>query len=68
MHARYCIVISSKFLSEPFDFVFAVAENDSLGDCEGFVEVAESIELVLFLFDCDEELFNSLKSELVSFD
>ena len=39
-----------------------------LCDCQRVVKIAESVKLPLLPLDCDEELFDALKCQLVTFD
>jgi len=55
-------------LGEPLNFRDFIAEDDCLSDCQGLIQVAECLKLILFLFDCDKELLNLIKSQLVTLD
>lgn len=60
MHAADSEVVFDHFLGEPFNLAFGVAEYYSLSDGETVVQVAESVELPLFLIDSNKELFDTL--------
>ncbi len=53
---------------EPVDLAAGVAENDGLGDGDGLVQIAEGVELPLFLLDGNVELFDTFESKLVPLD
>ena len=55
-------------LSEPVDLPPGVAEDDSLGDRDGLVEIAERVELPLFLFDGNIELLDTFERKFVALD
>ena len=50
------------------DLPSGVTENDSLGDRQCIVQVAESVEFPFFFLHRDEELFDSLERQLVTLD
>ena len=45
-----------------------VAEDDSLGDGEGVIQITERIELPVLLLHCDEELLDAFQRQLVTLD
>ena len=45
MHARDSEITSVELLGEPLDLLSGVQENDTLGDGDGLVKIAESFEL-----------------------
>ena len=55
-------------LGEPVDLSASVAENDSLGDGERLVQVAEGVQLPLLALDRDVELADTLEGELLLLD
>ena len=55
-------------LGKPVDLSAGVAEDDSLGDGDGLVEIAEGVELPLLLLDGDVELLDTLAGQLVPLD
>jgi hypothetical protein len=63
MHSRDGEVTSSQLVGEPVDLSSGVAEDDSLGDGNGLVEIRESIQLPLFLLNSDVELLDAFESE-----
>ena len=56
------------FLSQPVNLPPRVAENDSLGDGDGLIQITQGVEFPFFLFNSDVELFDTFKSQLVSLD
>jgi len=60
------VVSGPHFVGEVIDLAAGVAENDSLGDVERIVQVAQSVELPLLAVNRNVELLNSLECELVS--
>lgn len=44
----------------------SVAENNSLGDCKGVVEVAQRIKFPLFALDGNKELLDSLQCQFIT--
>ena len=45
-----------------------VTEDDGLGDRQGIVQIAESVEFPFLLLHRDEELFDALKGQLITLD
>jgi len=56
------------FFRQPFNFRNFVAEDNCLRNGKGLVKVAESLELVLFLFNSYKKLFYPIQSQLVALD
>jgi len=52
-------------LGQPVHFPAGVAVDDGLGDGQGLVEIAQSVQLPLFLLDRDVELTDTLEGKLV---
>lgn len=46
MHARDGEISSVELLGEPFDLLSGVQEDDTLGDGDGLVKIAQSFELI----------------------
>mmetsp|Transcript_27194 Transcript_27194/g.63561 ORF Transcript_27194/g.63561 Transcript_27194/m.63561 type:complete len:205 (+) Transcript_27194:860-1474(+) len=68
MHRTNCEVSLAHLSRQPVHLLLGVAEDDSLCDGEGIVQIAESIKLPLLTLDGDEELFNTLKGQLITLD
>jgi hypothetical protein len=68
VHGRDGEVTGSELVGEPVDLSAGVAEDDSLGDGDGFVQVGESVQLPILLLDSDVELLNTFKRELILLD
>lgn len=64
-HGRDSELASVHLLGEPVDLPPGVAEDDSLGDGDGLVEIAKGIELPLLLLDSNVELLDTFKGQLV---
>lgn len=62
------MVSGSHFVSKEVDLATGVAENDSLGNIEGLVEIAESVEFPLLTVNGDVELLDTLEGELITLD
>mmetsp|Transcript_83575 Transcript_83575/g.241391 ORF Transcript_83575/g.241391 Transcript_83575/m.241391 type:complete len:343 (+) Transcript_83575:25-1053(+) len=65
MHRRHREVALHHLVCEEVDLPARVAVDDRLGDRQGLVEVAERVELPLFLLDGDIELTDTLERKLV---
>lgn len=61
-------VTGSEFVGEPVDLSAGVAEDDSLGNGDGLVEIGEGVELPLLLLDGNVELLDTFKGKLVLLD
>lgn len=68
MHTADCEIGFDHLFGKPFNLFFAVAEDDSLRNRETVVQIAQSIEFVLLLFDRYEILFDSLECQFISLD
>lgn len=67
-HGRDSEFAGVHLLGEPVDLPPGVTEDDSLGDGDGLVEIAESVKLPFLLLDGNVELLNTLEGELVPLD
>jgi len=61
-------VASSELVSEPVDLSAGVAEDDSLGDGDGLIEIGEGVKLPLLLLDSNVELLDTFESKFVLLD
>jgi hypothetical protein len=52
-------------LGQPVDLPTSVAEDDRLGNCNSLVQIAESVELPLLLFNGNVELLDTLERQFV---
>lgn len=68
VHGGDSEVTGSELVGEPVDLPAGVAEDDSLGDGNGLVQVGEGVELPLLLLDGDVELLDTLKGKLSLLD
>ena len=68
VHGGDSEVTGGELVSQPVDLAAGVAEDDSLGDGERVVQVAERVELPVLLLDGDVELLNTLKGKLSLLD
>ena len=68
VHATDSEVGLAHLVRQPVHLAARVAEDDSLGDGERLVEVAERVELPVLLFHGDEVLLEPFEGELVSLD
>lgn len=55
-------------LSQPVDLPPGIAEDDSLGNGNCLVKIAEGVKLPLLLFDGDVELLDTLEGQLIALD
>lgn len=62
VHGGDSEVVLSHLVGQPVHFLLGVAEDHRLGDGERVVQVAEGIELPLFLLHSNEELLDTLLS------
>lgn len=67
-HGRDCELARVHLLGQPVDLPPGIAEDDSLGDGNCLVEIAEGVELPLLLFDGDVELLDALEGQLIALD
>jgi hypothetical protein len=58
-------ITSSELVGEPVDLSAGVAEDNSLGDGDGLVQVGEGVQLPLLLLDGNIELLDTLQGKLV---
>ena len=49
-----------------FYLSFSIAKDDSLCDCESVVEITKCVKLPLFFLNCNEKLFDSFQSQLIT--
>lgn len=68
VHGRDGEVTGSELVGEPVDLSAGVAEDDSLGDSDGLVEIGEGVELPLLLLNGNVELLDTFEGELVLLD
>jgi hypothetical protein len=68
VHSRDGEVTRGKLVGEPVNLSSGVAEDDSLSDGNGLVEVGEGIELPVFLLDGHVELLDTFEGKLVLLD
>ena len=68
VHGRDGELALVQLLGEPVDLAAGRAEDDSLGDGDGLVQVAQGVELPLLLLDGNVELADTLEGELVTLD
>ena len=61
-------VATLHLLGEPVDLAAGVAEDHSLGDGEGLVEIAEGVKLPVLTLHGDVELLDTFEGELVALD
>lgn len=63
VHGGDSEVAGNEFVSEPVDLSTGVAENDSLGDGDGLVEIGEGIELPFFLLNGNVKLLDTFEGK-----
>jgi len=68
MHSTDGEILLCQLVGQPIDLSTCVAENNSLSDGDGFVQIGEGIEFPIFLFDGNVELFDSFEGEFVFLD
>ena len=68
VHGRDSEVTGSELVGEPVDLPAGVAEDDSLGDGDGLVQVGQSVKLPVLLLDGNVELLNTFEGKLVLLD
>lgn len=64
VHGRDGEITGSELVGKPVDLAAGVAEDDSLGDGDGLVEIRQGVELPVLLLDGDVELLDTLKGKL----
>ena len=67
VHGGHGEVVLSHLVGQPVHFLLGVAEDHRLGDGERVVQVAEGIELPLFLLHSHKELLDTLVVLFVKF-
>lgn len=67
-HGRNGEVTSVHLLGQPVHLPPGVAEDHSLRDRHSVVEIAQSVQFPVFLFDGNVELLDTLKGELILLD
>lgn len=68
VHGRDREVTGSELVGEPVDLPAGVAEDDSLSDGNGLVQVGQSVELPVLLLDSNVELLDTFEGKLVLLD
>lgn len=68
VHGGDSEVTGSELVGEPVDLSAGVAEDDSLGDGDGFVEIGESVKLPLLLLNGDVELLDTFEGKFLLLD
>ena len=68
MHGGNREITGSQFVGQPIDLSPGVAEDDSLSDSDGLIEIGEGIQLPVFLFDSDIELLDTFEGKLSLLD
>ena len=68
VHGGHSKVAGSELVGEPVDLSAGVAEDDSLRDSDGLVEIGKRVELPLLLLDGDVELLDTFEGEFVLLD
>ena len=63
VHGRDGEVAGSELVGEPVDLSSGVAEDDSLGDGDGLVQIREGVQLPLLLLNSNVELLDTLEGE-----
>lgn len=64
MHGGDGEVTLGELLSKPVNLSAGVAENDSLGDGDGFVQVGKSVELPILLLNSNVKLLDTFEGQL----
>jgi hypothetical protein len=64
VHGRDGKVTGGEFVGKPIDLSAGVAEDDSLGDGHGLVQIGEGVKLPVLLLDGDVELLDAFKRKL----
>jgi len=57
-------ITGGELVGKPVDLPAGVAEDNSLCDSDGLVEIGESVQLPVFLLDSDVELLNTFEGKL----
>ena len=61
MHGRYREVVLLHLLCEPIHLSLGIAEDDSLCDGQGVVQITEGVKLPLLLLYCHKKLLDALQ-------
>merc|ERR1719240_1259360 len=65
MHSGDCEVTLCHLICQVVNLAACVAVDDGLGNSESFVQVTQSVQLPLLLFNCDVELANTFQGKLI---
>lgn len=68
VHGRDGEVTGSQLVGKPIDLSSGVAEDNGLGDGDGFVEIREGIKFPFFLLDSDVELLDTFEGQFSLLD
>lgn len=66
MHAADSKVRLSHLFCQPVDLASGVTENDRLRNGQSVIQITKRVKLPVFLFDGDEELLDSFKSQFIT--
>ena len=66
MHAGHRKVGLDHLLGKPIHLAASIAEDDSLRDGQGVIQVAQSIEFPLLALHGHEELLDALERQLIT--
>jgi len=64
-HGGHSKLARVHFLCQPVDFPPCVAENNSLGDGDGLVEIAQCVQLPFLFFDSNIKLLDTFQRQLI---
>eukprot|EP00732_Lithocolla_globosa_P004434 Lithocolla_globosa_v1_NODE_4093_length_1512_cov_867.723404.p2 type:complete len:244 gc:universal NODE_4093_length_1512_cov_867.723404:197-928(+) len=68
MHGGHSKLAALHFFCQVVDLSSGVAENNSLCNCECFVEIAEGVEFPIFTLDSNVKLLDTFKGQFVALD
>jgi len=68
VHGRHGEFTRGELFREPVDFPAGVAEDDGLGDRDGFIKIRECIEFPFLLLDGNVELLDTFEGKLITLD
>lgn len=68
VHAADGEVGFAHLIGQPVDLPAGIAENNSLGNSEGVVEIAKGIEFPVFLLHSNEVLLEAFEGQLITLD
>ena len=68
VHSRDSEVTGSELVGKPVNLSSCVAEDDCLGDGDGFIEIGKGVQLPVLLLHSNVELLDTLESELSFLD